>query len=235
MAPRRVLIVENYDNTALGQVGAALTEADVEIDLRRAQHGDPLPDGAGGHDAVVVLGGGQNALADAEYPYFPGLIELLADFERRDRAVLGICLGSQLLARTFGATNHIGTASEFGWHQVSLTETAKDDPVLGALPSAFPIFQWHDDHFTLPGRATRLATSGVAENQAFRIGRATYGFQFHFEADQPLVRGWNTSFAQVIAARHPDWPERFEDEAERHGPGADAAGLTIARAWVKAI
>jgi len=235
MARRRVLIVENYDNTAIGQVGAALAEADAEIDLRRAHLGDPLPDGADGHDAVVVLGGGQNALSDTEYPYFPGLIDMLADFERRDRAVLGICLGSQLLARTFGATNHIGTASEFGWQQVSLTETGKEDPVLGALPSAFPIFQWHDDHFTLPERATRLATNGVAENQAFRIGRATYGFQFHFEADQPLVREWNASFGSAIAARHPNWADRFEEEAARHGPGADAAGLAIARAWVKTI
>lgn len=235
MAPRRVLVIENYDNTALGQVGAALAEANAEIDLRRAQHGDALPHGAGGHDAVVVLGGGQNALADEHYPYFPRLIELLGDFERRDRSVLGICLGSQLLARAFGAANHIGTASEFGWHPVSLTATAQGDPVLGALPVSFPIFQWHDDTFTLPERATRLATNGVAQNQAFRIGRAAYGVQFHFEADRALVREWNASFASVIAERHPDWPGRFEDEAARHGPGADAAGLAIARAWVKTI
>ena len=107
--------------------------------------------------------------------------------------------------------------------------------MLGALPVSFPIFQWHDDTFTLPERATRLATNGVAENQAFRIGRAAYGVQFHFEADRALVREWNASFASVIAERHPDWPGRFEDEAARHGPGADAAGLAIARAWVKTI
>jgi GMP synthase-like glutamine amidotransferase len=231
----RVLIVENYDNTWLGQVGAALAEAGAEIDLRRAQHGEPLPDNVNGHGAVVVLGGGQNALADAEYPYFPKLLNLLRAFERHDRAVLGICLGSQMLARAFGAENHIGTASEFGWHEVSLTEAAKDDAVLGALPVSFPIFQWHDDTFSLPQRAVRLATNAAAKNQAFRIGRATYGIQFHFEADRPLVRRWNEAFAASIDERHPDWPERFEAEAARHGPGADAAGLAIARAWVKTI
>lgn len=231
----RALVVENYDNTWLGQVETALAQAGAEIDLCRAQRGDLLPAGANDHDAMVVLGGGQNALADAEHPYFPRLIDLLRDFERQDRAVLGICLGSQILARAFGAENHIGTASEFGWHEVSLTEAAKADAVLGALPVAFPIFQWHDDTFSLPERAVRLATNATTENQAFRIGRATYGIQFHFEADRALVRRWNAAFANYIGERHPDWLGRFEDEAERHGPGADAAGLTIARAWVKAI
>jgi GMP synthase-like glutamine amidotransferase len=160
---------------------------------------------------------------------------LLRDFERQDRAVLGICLGSQIIARAFGGSNQIGGASEFGWHAVELAETAAADAVLGALPRTFPIFQWHDDTFSLPERAERLAGNAVADNQAFRIGRATYGIQFHFEADRPLVREWNVAFSAYIAERHPDWPGRFESEAERHGPQADAAGLAIARAWVRAV
>ena len=72
-------------------------------------------------------------------------------------------------------------------------------------------------------------------NQAFRIGRAVYGFQFHFEADRPLVREWSEVFAPLIAARHPDWADRLDAEMARHGPAADVAGLAIARAWVAAI
>ena len=184
---------------------------------------------------MVVLGGGQNALADDEYPYFPALLELTRDFAGKDRSVLGICLGGQLVARAFGAENRIGGAVEFGWCGVSLTDEAKADPVLGALPDRFPIFQWHDDTFDLPEKAVRLAGNDVALNQAFRIGRAVYGFQFHFEADRPLVRDWSASFATVIADRHPDWVERLDDEMARSGPDADAAGLAIARAWVATI
>ncbi|AZO32069.1 MULTISPECIES: type 1 glutamine amidotransferase [unclassified Mesorhizobium] len=231
----RVLVVQNYDNTGLGQVGAALAEAGAELDLRRPYQGDPLPRDANGHDALVLLGGGQNALADHDYPYFPALLELTRDFAGKDRSVLGICLGGQLLARAFGAENHIGRAVEFGWHGVSLTAEAKADPVLGALPEKFPIFQWHDDTFDLPEEAVRLAGNDVAQNQAFRIGRAVYGFQFHFEADRPLVRDWSTSFATLIADRHPDWAGKLDDEMARNGPDADAAGLAIARAWVATI
>lgn len=231
----RVLVVQNFDNTGLGQVGAALAEAGAEIDLRTAHRGGALPGNTEGHDALVVLGGGQNALDDENYPYVPALLDLMRGFVEAGKPVLGICLGSQLLARAYGAQNQIGGAHEFGWCRVALTAEAVDDPVLGGLPEEFPIFEWHDDTFSLPKGAVRLAGSAAVANQAFRIGRAGYGIQFHFEADRPLVGQWNAAFADIIAARHPEWPARFEYEAARHGPQADAAGLAIARAWVKTI
>ena len=95
------------------------------IDWRKPYRGDALPEDAAEHDAMVVLGGGQNALADDACPYFPALLELIRDFADKDRAVLGICLGSQLIARAFGGDNQIGGASEFGWRSVSLTTEAK--------------------------------------------------------------------------------------------------------------
>ncbi|MER8367508.1 type 1 glutamine amidotransferase [Mesorhizobium sp. M0306] len=231
----RVLVVQNFDNEGLGQIGAALVEAGADIDLRRPYRGDALPQDSGEHHAMVVLGGAQNALDDELCPYFPGLLDLTRDFGERDRSVLGICLGSQLVARAFGGENQIGGASEFGWHEVALTAAAQADPVLAALPEKFPIFQWHDDTFVLPETAVRLAGNAVAANQAFRIGRAVYGFQFHFEADRPMVRDWSTSFAPLIAERHPEWAGRLDDEMARNGPQADAAGLAIARAWVAMI
>ncbi len=231
----RVLIVQNYDKTGLGLVGAALEEAGAEIDLRLPFEGEALPADAAGHDAMVVLGGGQNALADEEHPYFPALLDLTRDFAARDRAVLGICLGSQLIARAFGGDNHIGGFEEFGWHGVSLTPEAKTDAVLSGLPETFPIFEWHDDHFSLPAGATRLAGNAAAGNQAYRIGRAVYGFQFHFEADTRLVSEWSEAFADLIAARHPGWSGRLAAEIAANAPQADAAGMMIARAWVAAI
>jgi GMP synthase-like glutamine amidotransferase len=231
----RVLVVHNYDNTMLGQVGVALAEAGADLDVRRAHEGDPLPKDSAGYDAMVLMGGGQNALADSEYPYFPDLLDLTRDFASKDRSVLGICLGSQLVARAFGGSNQVGGATEFGWHRVSLEPAAKDDPVLAELPDSFPIFEWHDDTFALPEDAIRLAGNPAVRNQAFRIGRAVYGFQFHFEANRPLVLDWSTSFADTIAERHPDWADRLDDEMARNGADADAAGIAIARAWVATI
>lgn len=143
----KVLVVQNFDNTGLGQLQVAFAEAGAELEMVRAHKGEALPDGPDGHDAIVVLGGGQNALADEEFPYLPKLAALMRAFADRGRSTLGVCLGSQILARAYGADNLIGAAPEFGWRQVSLTPEAKADPVLGALPDSFPIFQWHDDFY----------------------------------------------------------------------------------------
>jgi GMP synthase-like glutamine amidotransferase len=235
MAAKRALIVHNFEKTGLGNVGTALAEAGVEADTVMAHLGEALPQRADGHDALVVLGGGQNALDDAGYPYFPALLDLIRDFERQDRAILGICLGSQLMARAFGGENRIGGATEFGWNKVGLTEKGAGDPVLGALPKSFPIFQWHDDTFVLPEQAEHLAASDVARSQAFRVGRAAYGFQFHFEADRSLVNQWNADFADWLALNKPGWIDRHAADAETLGPASDAAGLAIARNWVAVI
>ena len=231
----RVLVVQNFDSSGLGQVGAALEEAKATLEFKKPYLGEELPGGCDDHDAIVVLGGGQNALADDEHPYLPKLAALMREFAEGDKALLGICLGSQILARAFGATNLIGAAPEFGWQEVRLTKEAANDPVLSVLPQSFPIFQWHDDTFTLPDDAVRLAANDATENQAFRVGRAGYGIQFHFEADRHLVSTWNERFAANIAAKDAGWAERYPAEAERHGPLADDVGKRIARAWVGQI
>ncbi len=241
----RVLVIQNFADEGLGLLGQALEEARAEVEIVRPFAGDALPDAQGpdaqgpdaqDYDALVVLGGGQNALDDEGSPWFAKTLELIRAFQDSERSVLGICLGSQLVARANGSVNHIGGHYEFGWHEVALSEAAKDDAVLGSLPAAFPIFQWHDDHFTLPANAVRLASSGTAENQAFRIGRATYGSQFHFEASRKHVERWSTEFAALIVEREPDWQEgRHARDAAASGAAADAAGLLIARGWVATI
>ncbi|TIX95281.1 MAG: GMP synthase, partial [Mesorhizobium sp.] len=76
----RVLVVQNFDNEGLGQIGAALVEAGADIDLRKPYNGEALPVHSGEHDAMVVLGGAQNALDDELCPYFPELLDLTRDF-----------------------------------------------------------------------------------------------------------------------------------------------------------
>jgi GMP synthase-like glutamine amidotransferase len=227
----RVLAIENYRGTPLGVVGDVLREAGVTVDLRQAHLGDPVGASPGDYSGLVVLGGEQSALDDAEHPFLPEVAALTRAFGEADKAVLGICLGAQLVARGHGAENILGRPVEFGWREVKPTEAGRADPLLAAIDGGAPLFHWHTDTFTLPEGAAHLATSAMTPHQAFRIGRAVYGIQFHFEADRRVVEQWSRDFAAVIAGYAPDWPERHPRDAARFGPKADAAGRAIARAW----
>ncbi|PZQ99502.1 MAG: GMP synthase [Cereibacter sphaeroides] len=229
-----VAVVENTRVTHHGQVGVALHEAGARIEVFRPWADGRLPDGAGEHDALVVFGGEQSARDDETHPYLPALARLMHSFAAADRAVLGICLGAQLLARGFGAANQLGGAREFGWQEVSLLPAAADDPVFAAIPQHFPIFQWHGDTFTLPPAAVQLATGAVAQ-QAFRIGRATYGTQFHFEANRAVVADWTRTFPDLTERMSPGWVSEYLDLAQSLGEQADETGLAIARAWVARV
>jgi GMP synthase (glutamine-hydrolysing) len=231
----RVAIVENQARTPFGQIGLALDEAGAELAIYRPWLDGGLPADIDAHAALVVLGGEQSALDDAAHPYLPALAALMRTYGEAGRAVLGVCLGSQVLARGYGGANHLGTAPEFGWREVRATAAGRSDPVLSAAGAAFPIFQWHRDTFTLPAGARHLAENAEVAHQAFRLGRAVYGMQFHFEADREVVAGWTACFGAAAERMQPGWQAAHPAEAARHGPAADAAGLAIARAWVALI
>jgi GMP synthase (glutamine-hydrolysing) len=233
-SPMRVAIIENTAVTHHGQVGVALHEAAARVDLYKPWSGQPLPRTVDA-DALIVFGGEQSAMDDNSHPYLPDLARLMADYTALDRPVLGICLGSQLLARAFGAENQLGTAKEFGWVDVELTAQGRADPVLSAVPTVFPIFQWHSDTFSLPQGAIHLAQSAAARHQAFRIGRATYGTQFHFEASRSVVRDWSRTFPESAERMSPGWADCHPELAATRGIAADQHGLALARAWVSLV
>ena len=230
----RVAIVENTSITHHGQVGVALHEAAAVIDLWKPWSGQPLP-AAPDADALIVFGGEQAATDDHTHPYLPDLARLMAAYTQADKPVLGICLGGQLLARAYGGKNHLGTAPEFGWVDVTLTDEGRKDPVLSQVPQTFPIFQWHTDTFTLPEGAVHLAQNPTARHQAFRIGRATYGTQFHFEASRAVVADWYRRFPDRMEESSPGWSEAFPTLAATNGSKADSHGLALARAWISLI
>jgi len=227
----RILVVENWPHATLGLLGKALAEAGAEPHIVQTHRGDALPSSVDGFNALIVLGGGQDALDDARYPYLAEEARLIRVFAEEDRAVLGVCLGAQLVARAYGAENILARPIEFGWHPVRATQAGRADPVLAAIGESTPLFHWHVDTFTLPPGAVNLAGSDMTPVQAFRVGRAVYGIQFHFEAGTEMVARWNDDYAGEIVDIDPGWFQRHPDEAARHGAAADAAGLALARAW----
>ena len=235
----RILMIDNFTGTDAGLVGQALEEAGAAIDRRDPGAGDALPETPDGYDGLVMFGGPQDALADDAHPYLPHLAGLTRSFGDSGRAVLGICLGSQIVARAHGARNIVAAReprpTEFGWLPVTPTDAGRDDPIMAALDDGAPMFHWHSDTFTLPEGAVHLAMSEMTPHQGFRIGRKVYATQFHFEADRPTVQRWAENFGDMIDAIDPTWRGRREQLAAENGPACDRAGLAMARAWVRLL
>jgi len=199
----RILVVENDSTAPLARLGDWLTEAGAELDLRRAQDGDPLPDELTGYAALVVMGGGMDALADQAAPWLPRVRRLLADAVAADVPVLAVCLGAQLLAVATGgrvslgtapqygaqllavATGgriSLGTAPQYGAQLVAKRQAAATDPLFRELPITPDVVHWHTDEVSmLPPAAVQLAAAPACEQQAFRVGRLAWGIQFHIE------------------------------------------------------
>ncbi len=124
---------------------------------------------------------------------YPGLlaeIDWIREAVAADLPVLGICLGSQLLAAALGANVSAGEKKEIGWYTVQLTDAALSDPVFSLCRHEEIVFQWHGCTFDLPAGAVRLASSRLFPNQAFRYGRAVYGLQFHLETTDQMIEAW---------------------------------------------
>ena len=142
------------------------------------------------YDGLVVLGGPMNVDQVATYPHLDFEVHAIREALRRDIPVLGICLGSQLLAAALGADVRPNAVREIGWYRLRTTEAAGGDALCRHLDGGPHVFQWHAYTFDLPPGAVHLASTATCRNQAFRFGERAYGLQFHLEADAALVHRW---------------------------------------------
>jgi GMP synthase (glutamine-hydrolysing) len=142
------------------------------------------------YDGLVILGGPMGVYEADRYPHLADEIAVIKTAIEQDKPVVGICLGSQLLAAALGSEVRPAGVKEIGWYDVMLNDEGRSDPVLGKFKTQEKVFQWHGDTYTLPTGAVRLASSALCPEQAFRYGAKTYGLQFHLEVDEPMIERW---------------------------------------------
>jgi len=175
----RAVCLQHVPFEGPGAFAAAL--ADRGVDLERCLvPQDGLPKGPG--DVLIVMGGPMS-VNDADR-WIAEETAFIRSALLAGMPVIGICLGSQFMAKALGATVRPGKALEIGMTPIRLTAEAKQDPVFRALPHSFEVFEWHGEVFDLPKDCVPLAGSVIAPLQAFRYGDRAYGLLFHLEMEQ---------------------------------------------------
>jgi GMP synthase (glutamine-hydrolysing) len=208
---KRAIVLQHLDREGPGIIGELCLKRSLVVETHLLAEADSVPRSLDEGDVLIVMGGSMG-VGDVGAPRFPFLapeIELLREVLAAGRPVLGVCLGAQLLAAAAGARVYpnqkpdargvLRPAREVGFGEVRLLDRERE-PALSGLGERILVLHWHGDTFDLPPGAVRLAESDLCANQAFRIGRRSYGLQFHVETDAGLVRRWAEEDAEFAAS-----------------------------------
>ncbi|MEV8405343.1 methyltransferase domain-containing protein [Streptomyces niveus] len=189
-----VLVVEHVPGEGPYAIGPALDAAGLRTRLCRVWADDALPESLAGIEALVVMGGPMAAHSDDGLPTRGAELALLRAALAADVPVLGVCLGAQLLAVAAGGSAVKGSGLQVGWGDVRTGPPAVTDPLLAGAPERLGVLHWHGDTMELPDGAVLLASCDRYPVQAFRIGGAAWGLQFHLEADESTVDTFMAAF-----------------------------------------
>lgn len=202
-----VLIIVHVGLEGPGLVEDCLRERSIPYEIRNLEAGEGLPR-IDDFTHVVILGGPMNVYEEDRYPFLREEDLFIKEALQRGRRMMGICLGSQLMAKALGAKVFRAPVKEIGWFGVSLTSDGLSDPLFSDFPKTFSVFQWHGDTFELPRGSRLLATSGTVPNQAFRYGEKAYALQFHPEVTEGIIRQWIEGYEEELTSEFVPLPSR---------------------------
>lgn len=175
----RAVCLQHVSFEGPGALATSLAKHGAQIECHLVPK-DGLPPDPG--DLLIVMGGPMSA--NDPDPWIAEETAFIQAAIQSGLPVLGICLGSQLMAKALGAQVRPGRAIEIGITPIRLSQAGKQDPVFSTLPPSFDVFEWHGEIFDLPKGSLPLAASDLAPLQAFRFGSRAYGLLFHLELEQ---------------------------------------------------
>lgn len=226
---KQVFVLQHAECEGLSIIGDALSDAGTGALTIRGDLGEVIPSGLNGAAGLIVMGGPMGVYEHDRYPFLADEVRLIQSALRADVPVLGVCLGSQLLASALGAKVYKGTRKEIGWHPVYLDNAASGDGLFNGLPNRFEGFHWHGDIFDLPEGAVKIARSDITPLQAFRYRNAA-GILFHMEVTEASITGMIHAFPDELAEANVSGAA-IAAESERHLQPLQAIGRQVFARW----
>jgi len=203
-----VLVIQNTNIEGLGLFEHLLKSDGYSIETIQAKQ-EKIPTKK--YSLLIILGAPESV--NDNHEYLSDEIHLIQNYVEHNLPVLGVCLGSQLIAKAFGADVHSGAKTEIGFFHDLRLENQNYSGLLTGFTNPFTVFHWHEETFTLPHGAMRLAHSSSYPNQAFKIGTAV-GLQFHIEVDDSMINLWLDNTKSLSA----NVKEKIRNDFEKNIP-----------------
>jgi GMP synthase (glutamine-hydrolysing) len=231
---KQVLVLQHAGVETPGIIADVLVSQGYAIQHVLAFAGQPVPHAMREAQGVVIMGGPMGVYERDRYPFIEDELHLIGKALEEHKPILGVCLGSQLLAASLDAEVTRERQKEIGWHRVSLTEQAKEDALLKGTETTFMALHWHGDIFDLPHGALRLASSDLTECQAFRYGRNAYGFLFHMETTAEILVRMAGAFEAELVQQGIDG-QAIINAGREHLPKLQQTGRIVFERWTRLL
>jgi GMP synthase-like glutamine amidotransferase len=183
-------------------------------------------------DALLIFGGSMHVDQNDEHRWLDQEKLFIREALSQGVPILGVCLGSQLLADAGGAVPYRISEPEIGWYDIEINEAGAADPLLGPLAPSVELFEWHHYAAPLPPGAVELARTPACV-QAFRIeGKPAWGLQFHAEVTRENLWSWLDGWENAEASGTSFDPERIRSESELRIEEQNEVGRGIAERFL---
>lgn len=187
----KVHVLQHVASEGLGSIEAWLADRGAEVTFTCFFESAALPD-VRGYDLVIALGGPMSVNDEEALPWLRAEKMFIRAAIDAGKAVLGICLGSQLIANSLGARVFLnlqkGNAQkEIGWFPIFGLNNSENT---FRFPAVSNVFHWHGETFDLPVGSVHLARSAACENQGFQWRDRVIGLQFHLETTPDSARAF---------------------------------------------
>ncbi len=197
---KKVLVFRHVPHEILGTLEPFLNSRHVTIEYCDLFKNAVVPSNPDPYRLILSMGGPMNADETNRFPFLASERTFLKKAIHQGKSAIGICLGSQIIARALNAKVYAGVQKEIGWYPIMLSEAGKKDPIFGNFTEKNPVvFHWHGDTFELPKGAFHLASSDLYPNQAFRFHQNVYAFQFHVEITPKIISDWADKNKEELA------------------------------------
>lgn len=176
-----------------------LTQNNFDITYTRFYESDVLPD-LNHIDWLIVMGGSMSVNDESDFPWLKKEKVFIKNCINSNKVVIGVCLGSQLIANALGAIVYKNTEKEIGWYPIFKNKNVYS-PIFDSLPQETAMFHWHGETYDLPEGAKLIASSKVCKNQIFQVREKTIAFQCHPETTLESLRSMNEACrAELVQA-----------------------------------